>query len=189
MTYTRINPDSGIREFSTCKTIKTSSGQWISNPSAEQIAAEGWVEYIPPVIPPAPQTEPSEYDKVVALNKMLASDIVALDDESALQVIALFPTWVEYIGKTLNVGERYYYDNRLWKVIQSHTAQADWTPNATPALYTEVSIEEFPEWRQPLGSEDAYKNGDKVSHNGKHWVSTMDANVYEPGVYGWSEVE
>ena len=47
---------------------------------------------------------------------------------------------------------------------------------------------EFPEWRQPTGAHDAYSKGDKVSHNGKHWVSDVDGNVWEPGVYGWSEV-
>ena len=46
---------------------------------------------------------------------------------------------------------------------------------------------EWPEWRQPQGSTDAYAMGAKVSHNGKHWISTADANVWEPGVYGWEE--
>lgn len=32
-----------------------------------------------------------------------------------------------------------------------------------------------------------YANGDKVTHNEKKWVSDVDSNVWEPGVYGWSE--
>ena len=43
-------------------------------------------------------------------------------------------------------------------------------------------------WKQPTGGHDAYKKGDKVAHKGKTWVSTVDANVWEPGVYGWNEV-
>ena len=47
--------------------------------------------------------------------------------------------------------------------------------------------EEWPEWSQPLGAHDAYSKGAKVSHNGKHWISDLDANVWEPGQYGWTE--
>ena len=62
-------------------------------------------------------------------------------------------------------------------------------PPVTPALWAVTSdpAEEWPEWSQPLGAHDAYQKGDKVSHNGKHWISTADGNVWEPGVYGWTE--
>ena len=107
-------------------------------------------------------------------------------DEDALQSIELFPKWLPDIQ--VAAGERYQYNGKLYRVLQAHTTQADWTPDITPALYTEVSIEEWPEWKQPLGSEDAYHKDDKVSHNDKHWVSDTDGNVWEPGVYGWHEV-
>lgn len=48
--------------------------------------------------------------------------------------------------------------------------------------------EEYPEWVQPTGAHDAYEQGAKVSHNGKKWTSDIAANVWEPGVYGWTEV-
>ena len=59
----------------------------------------------------------------------------------------------------------------------------------TPALWSKVGdpAEEWPAWSQPLGAHDAYNAGDKVSHNGKHWTSDTDGNVWEPGVYGWTE--
>lgn len=60
-------------------------------------------------------------------------------------------------------------------------------PSETPAIWKRVWLEEWPEWVQPLGSHDAYSKGDKVTHNGKKWVSDVDNNVWEPGVYGWSE--
>ena len=47
--------------------------------------------------------------------------------------------------------------------------------------------EVIPEWVQP-DSTNPYMAGDKVMHNGKTWVSDIDGNVWEPGVYGWSEV-
>ena len=57
------------------------------------------------------------------------------------------------------------------------------------SLWVSISdpAEEWPEWSQPLGEHDAYSKGAKVSHNGKHWISDLDANVWEPGQYGWTE--
>lgn len=62
------------------------------------------------------------------------------------------------------------------------------THDITPALYTKISVEEFPQWVQPTGAQDAYKKGDKVTYDNKHWISTADNNVWQPGVYGWDEV-
>ena len=121
--------------------------------------------------------------------------IDVLDDEAALDVQTLFPEWV--IGKAYygpsdpeHAQSRVQYHNLLYKCVQSHTSQGDWTPDITPALWTEVSVEEWPEWKRPTGAQDAYRFGAKVSHNGKHWINTgKDFNEYEPGVYGWTEVE
>lgn len=54
---------------------------------------------------------------------------------------------------------------------------------------TSDPAEEWPAWSQPVGAHDAYSSGAKVSHNGKHWISSVDNNVWEPGVYGWTEQE
>ena len=108
-----------------------------------------------------------------------------LTDEEAETVTALFPDWED--GKAYAVGDRVKYDGLLYRCVQAHTSQSDWTPDKTPALWVRTSTEEWPEWIQPTGAHDAYNIGDKVSHNEKHWMSEMDANVYEPGVYGWAE--
>lgn len=109
-----------------------------------------------------------------------------LDDEQAETVTNLFLVWesgVEYI-----VGDRRQYNELLYRCVQAHTSQDDWTPDITPALWVRTSTEEWPEWIQPQGAHDAYNIGDKVSHLDKHWISTVDANVWEPSVYGWDEV-
>ena len=118
-----------------------------------------------------------------ALIEMLA---ITLDDATALTGVELFPAWAT--DTAYAVGDRVQYNSTLYKCIQAHTSQADWMPDATPALWVIVSVEEWPEWIQPTGAHDAYDKDAKVSHNGKHWKSTMDANVYEPGVYGWEEI-
>lgn len=108
-----------------------------------------------------------------------------LDDEQAESVTELFPAWEP--DTAYAVGDRRRYDDLLYRCVQAHTSQADWTPPAVPALWTRTSTEEWPEWIQPTGAQDAYARGDKVSHNGSHWISDVDGNVWEPGVYGWSE--
>ena len=113
--------------------------------------------------------------------------IDVLDDEDALDNTVLFPEWRS--GRSYAVGDRVQYDGLLYKCVQAHTSQDDWTPDATPALWTRISIEEWPEWVQPTGAQDAYNAGDKVSHNERHWISDVNANTWEPGVYGWTEAE
>lgn len=122
------------------------------------------------------------------LRSIIRKAAESLTDEDALKGVELFKPWqtdTEYA-----VGERLRYADKLYRVVQAHTSQADWTPDITPALYTDIAdpAEEWPEWRQPTGAQDAYAAGDKVSHNDKHWISDVDSNVWEPGVYGWTEV-
>ena len=124
--------------------------------------------------------------KAKQLRQIIEQLAVALDDETALTGVELFPTWV--VGKAYAVSDRAQYNGTLYKCVQAHTSKADWTPDATPALWVVVSIDEYPEWVQPTGAHDAYNTGDKVSYNGKHYVCTINANTYAPDVYGWEEV-
>ena len=121
--------------------------------------------------------------KAKQLRQLIEQLAVTLDDETALTGVELFPMWT--IGRAYVVDDRVQYNGILYKCVQAHTSQADWTPDATPALWVVVSIDEYPEWVQPTGAHDAYNIGDKVTHNGKTWVSDVDNNVWEPGVYGW----
>lgn len=109
-------------------------------------------------------------------------------DETLVDNMAAFPYW-NGDGVNYSADMLLQYDGSLYRVIQPHTSQADWMPNKVPALFTRVSIEEYPDWVQPTGAHDAYGKGDKVAHNGKHWQSNIDGNVWEPGVYGWSVEE
>ena len=122
--------------------------------------------------------------KAYKLRAMIVKASTNLSDEDALEAIELYPAWKT--GTAYTADERIRYDSTLYRCVQSHTSQDDWTPDKTPALWTVVSLDEFPEWVQPTGAQNAYQSGDKVSHNGKHWISTADNNVWEPPIY-WSE--
>lgn len=109
-------------------------------------------------------------------------------DEQALSVPALYPAWRP--GVPCAAGQRVVFDGVLYKVLQDHTSQDDWMPDAAPSLFARVLIPDadvIPEWVQP-DSTNPYAKGDKVTHNGATWESTIDNNVWEPGVYGWTEV-
>lgn len=119
------------------------------------------------------------------LRRMIEANAETMTDEKALDAVELFPRWVA--GTIYAQDERISYEGTLYKCLQLHTSQADWTPDIAVSLWVRVYIEEFPEWVQPTGATDAYELGAKVSHNSKHWISEIPANVYEPGVYGWTE--
>lgn len=112
----------------------------------------------------------------------------SLSDDEAYNAPELFSKWISK-GHVYAKYDRVQFENKLYKCLQAHTSQEDWTPSIAVSLWVEVSNPaiEWPEWRQPTGAHDAYARGDKVSHNSKHWISDLDANVWEPGVDGWSE--
>jgi len=110
-------------------------------------------------------------------------------DEMSLQTPNLYPIWKEDVVYT--VGERVLHNETLYKVLQNHTSQTGWEPDVAVSLFAKVLIPDenaIPDWEQP-DSTNTYKTGDKVTHNDKTWVSTVDNNSWEPGVYGWEVVE
>ena len=123
------------------------------------------------------------------LREMMHKAAVSLGDEDALEAIELFPAWRTVAEYAIN--DRVRYGEKLYRCVQAHTSQADWTPDATPALWTEVAKPgEIPVWKQPTGAQDAYNKGDKVKYpdaDGDVWVSIVDSNVWQPGVYGWEK--
>lgn len=125
-------------------------------------------------------------EKALLLRSLIEKAAMSLTDEDALDAVELYPIW--QINTAYAVSDRIRHDGILYRCVQSHTSQAGWEPDKTPALWTVVSLDEWPAWVQPVGASDAYAKGAKVSHKDKHWVSDVDANVWEPSVYGWSEV-
>jgi hypothetical protein len=128
-----------------------------------------------------------ELYKARTLRRLIEKAAVSLSDEDALSGAELFPRWSD--TAVYSTGDRVCYESTLYKCLQDHTAQADWTPDTAVSLWVRVddpSIE-WPEWVQPVGAADAYPKGAKVSYNEKHWISDVDNNVWAPGTYGWSE--
>ena len=126
-------------------------------------------------------------EKARFLRAMIEQAAVSLSDEEAFDAAELFPKW--QAGLTYIQGDRARYDGILYKCAQTHTSQDDWHPDVVPALWVRVAEPgEIPTWVQPAGAHDAYAIGDKVRWNGNVWVSSVDANIWEPGVFGWDLV-
>lgn len=143
-----------------------------------------------PVIPP---TNAELANSLASVQSASAITFVALCEVGTLDVVTasehaeLFAPWAYPIAYT--VGQLRCYNGKLYKCVQAHTSQADWTPDTSASLWSVAAdpAEEWPAWSQPVGAHDAYAKGARVRHNGKHWTSNVDSNVWEPGVYGWTE--
>ena len=125
------------------------------------------------------------------IREMIEKAAVSLADDDAIEAVELFPVWEP--NKQYITGMRLRFKDKLYKVNQDHTSQADWEPDKTPALYTEVAKPgEIPVWKKPTGAQDAYNKGDKVHYPGKNdpvYTSTIDSNVWSPDEYpqGWAK--
>lgn len=128
-------------------------------------------------------------ERVMQLRTLIEQAVTSLPDEDAVECATLFEAWGA--GIYVEAGARMEYGGKLYKCVQTHTTAAEWTPDKTPALWTEVAKPgEIPVWRQPTGAQDAYQTGDKVHYpdkDGPVYVSIVDNNVWQPGVYGWEE--
>lgn len=111
----------------------------------------------------------------------------SINDATAAEHADLFAPWAYPIN--YKAGNIRRHGGKLYRCVKDHTSQEDWTPDAAASLWacTADPAEEWPAWSQPVGAHDTYSTGAKVSHNDKHWTSDTDGNVWEPGVYGWTE--
>ena len=135
----------------------------------------------------------SKLQRAEQFRKALQMFAASLGDDKAMEVACVYDEWKS--GKAYVQDERITYgknsvgDPQLYKVNQAHTSQADWTPDATPALYTAIGLDEggHPVWSAPTGAHDAYNTGDIVNYNGTLYESLVDGNVYSPDAYpdGW----
>lgn len=132
--------------------------------------------------------------KAKQLRRALQLWAATLTDESTMMEIAdIYPKW-NGNSKSYKAGDIFSYgvnadgETQLYSVLQDHTSQPDWTPDTASSLYKKVGFTDsgISVWTQPLGATDAYNKGDEVSHNDQIWVSDVDGNVWEPGVYGWT---
>lgn len=130
------------------------------------------------------------------LRKALQMFAQSLTDDEAMEVATVFPAWQNNtaykLDEMVTFGENEVGDPQLYRCVQAHTSQADWTPDVTPALWSAIGLapDMIPVWSQPTGSHDAYNTGDRVHYPTKDdpvYESTIDGNIWSPEAYpqGW----
>lgn len=135
------------------------------------------------------RTRPLNADEVTQMLITAQINTLSVDDNTALRMTAFYPEWAAGVDYTAEY--KVQRNGTLYKVLRGHTSHAGWLPENSPSIYAKVLIPDenvIPEWEQP-DSTNAYMTGDRTMHNGTKWESTVDNNVWEPGVYGWKEIE
>lgn len=109
------------------------------------------------------------------LRELMHKAAVSLPDEDALEAVELFPAWrtvAEYA-----TDDRVRYGEKLYRCVQAHTSQADWTPDATPALWTEVAKPgqgDTPGNPIPYSGNMALSKGKYYAQDGVTYLCTRD---------------
>ena len=119
------------------------------------------------------------------------AEIGIIDDNTALQHKGLFEVW--RAGAECAVGSMRQYGEKLYKCLQAHTTQSDWTPDATPALWVEIAApNEYREIKDNMLPTEAFALGEIGWYKEKDnlWKSLIPAITYTPETYpsGWEQV-
>ena len=106
------------------------------NPTEEMILADGWEEYIPPVVEPK-KSRMQVMQEIVIEQYNARTDI---SDAEALDRAVVIFDWENYIGKPLNAGQCVVYGGEVYRVRQTHTAQEHYAPSLDTASLYEVIV-------------------------------------------------
>lgn len=134
------------------------------------------------------------------LRKALQIFAQTLSNEEAMEVATVYPAWSEgvayVVDQIVSYGVNAVDDPQLYRCVQAHTSQAEWTPSAAASLWVAIGLapDDIPVWSQPTGAHDAYNKGDKVHYPNEYgfvYESLIDGNIYSPEAYpaGWELVE
>lgn len=111
----------------------------VINPTEEMILADGWVEYIPPQV--ENPSQPAQKSRMQVIQELVTkqwNERTDISNEEALDYAVIVFPFADYIGKELAQGKIVSHEDKLWRVRQTHTAQADWMPSLDAASLWEV---------------------------------------------------
>lgn len=128
----------------------------------------------------------------VSTKLLLQQSLTTTPEEDLLPYTSVYPAWK--VGIAVKIGEFYQYKEELYKVVQAHTTQLDWTPDIVPALFVKVAAAgTIPVFVHPTGAHDVYMKGDKVHFptiSDPVYESLIDNNSWSPTEYpaGWKKL-
>jgi len=135
------------------------------------------------ILPPQITEEELQDRAVKKIIKKNVNDQIANGEISGSEVYeyeSFIDEWKA--GIAYSAGNIVKYNEKLYKVLQAHTSQSDWTPERAVSLFA-VYTTGISDWVQPTGAHDCYNAGDMVSYKGKTYKSLVDGNVRNPEEY------
>jgi hypothetical protein len=87
---------------------------------------------------------------------------LVVDDNTALRMKSFYPEWAE--NTAYLVGHKVQYGDRLWRVIQAHTAQVGWEPVNAASLWEQIN-----ETHDGTLDDPVPYDGNMVLENGKYY--------------------
>lgn len=134
----------------------------VINPSEEAILADGWLEYIPPKVEP----KKSRMQIVQELVVKQYNERTDISNEEALDYMAIIYPWDYYLDKVLTEGMMVTYEDKPWRVRQTHTPLEIYPPSlATASLYEAIDKEHSGEADDPI----PYTPPMEI-YEGKHYI-------------------
>jgi len=137
-------------------------------------------------------------EQAIAFRRLIVKAASTQTDKDALESVDLYDTWESKLpkegqqqGEEVVIGERLRHAGKLWKTLQKHKVQADWEPGKVPAVFTEVSDDEWPEIPENIPAENPWMKGQKGTWKGAHKICQMDNCVWNPDQYpaAWEDAE
>lgn len=133
------------------------------------------------------------------LRRALQLFVRSLSDEDAMEVATVYPEWktntAYKVDEIVAYGVNEVEDPQLYRCVQAHTSQEDWTPDTAVSLWVAIGLapDQIPVWSQPTGAHDAYNIGDRVHYPTAQdpvYESLINGNIYSPEVYpqGWQRI-
>ena len=123
----------------------------------------------------AERTRPLTESEVTAMLIRQQINTLAVDDATALRMVAYYPDWTA--GTAYEAGDRLVYNGDLYKVLQAHTSQGTWLPGTgTESLYTRIDEQHDGTKYDPIpySGNMALEAGKYYSQSGKTYLCNRD---------------
>lgn len=110
------------------------------------------------------RTRPLTEQEVTAMLIRQQVNALEVDDQTALRMVEFYPEWVA--GQAYTAGYKVQHGGKLWRCLQSHTAQAGWEPSTdTASLWERIDEQHDGTQYDPIPYE-----GNMALENGMYYI-------------------
>lgn len=159
--------------------VITSEGLNTYYPTEEMILADGWEEYIPPVVEVKPQKSASQVMQEIVLEQYNAR--TDIKDAEALERAIVIRSWDSYVGKSLKAGQCVVYGDNVFRVRQDIAEVLEIYPPDidTASLYEVIVLTASGEIDDPIAYTPPMEifEGKYYTQNGVKYRCTRDSGT------------